>query len=384
MTSPRPWTSERVFHGAREFYDAVLKDVERARETLDLEVYIFDDDEVGRRVQRALEAAARRGVTVRVLADGFGSRGWGRRFVPGLLEAGVDARLYRPMPWLFLRMGAYRIPSLARILGLFGTLTRRNHRKVWIIDGHIAHVGSINVTAKHLAEVPGASAWRDTAVRVEGEPVAELQWGFLRAWSGSWRFRPVEVLRSKLATPRAPSGLVRLNDSRRARRSLNLDLVRRMAAARERIWITNPYFIPAPRMVARLCQAAHRHGADVRLLVPQHPDVPLVRWVTATFYDVLLRSGVRIFEYIPAVLHAKIVQIDAWTTVGSSNLDDFSLLHNLEVDLVITDADARSSVDRQFALDLAQSEEITLASLHERPWLDAVAGRFFRLFRTWM
>ena len=384
MVDLNTWTSERVYHGAGDFYDAVLEDVARAQTRVDLEVYIFDDDTLGRRVQDALEAAARRGVAVRVLADGFGSRRWGRRFVPGLLAAGVDARVYKPMPWLFLQMGAFRIPSMARVLGLFGSLSRRNHRKVWLIDGRIAYVGSINVTVHHLGGANAGLGWRDTAVRVEGPPVAELEWGFVRAWSLSWRFRLAEGWRARLAPPRAPSGLVRLNDSSTARRSLHHDLLRRVSAAKARIWITNPYFIPGPRMMAGLCLAAHQHGVDVRLLVPRHPDVPLVRWVTATFYGTLLRCGVRIFEYVPSVLHAKIFQIDGWTTVGSSNLDDFSLLHNLEVDLVLTDRGALAAVDHQFAMDLSQSQEVTLDSLEQRPWFDAVAGRFFRRFRTWM
>ncbi|MFH0920219.1 MAG: phospholipase D-like domain-containing protein [Fibrobacterota bacterium] len=386
MSNLDTWITERIFHCAREFYAAVLEDVGRARQSIDLEVYIFDDDALGRRVADALKTAAQRKVAVRVMADGFGAREWATRFIPGLLEAGVDARVFRPMPWALLNLATRRIPRLRPMIHLLTSINRRNHRKVWIIDGQIAYVGSINITAHNLSEAGEGVEWRDTAVRVEGEQVAALAWGFGREWTRSWRFR---LLRKRYAAslslpkPVPPKGLVRLNERGKSRHWLFNDLLHRISSSERRVWITNPYFIPARRLVRDLCMAAER-GVDVRLLVPRNPDVAFVRWASAAFFKPLLHSGARIFEYLPHVLHAKLLQIDDWATIGTSNLNHRSLIHDLEVDLVITHEESKASLERQFLLDLRQSVEITSQALKERSWLGTLAGQILRLFHYWM
>jgi len=386
MNSPDTWATETVFHRAREFYAAVLEDVARARHSIDLEVFIFDDDALGRHVAEALKEAAQRKVAVRVMADGLGARQWAKRFIPGLLEAGVDARVFRPMPWLFLNLATRRITPLKRMIRLLTSINRRNHRKVWIIDGRIAYVGSINISAHHLAEAGGDIEWRDTAVRVEGAQVAALAWGFGKEWVRSWQFRFQKkryAAHTPLPRPFSPKGLVRLNERGKSRRWLFKDLLHRVSSSQRRVWITNPYFVPARRLARDLCRAAER-GVDVRLLVPRYPDVFFIRWVTAAFFKPLLHSGVRIFEYLPHVLHAKLLQIDDWATIGSSNLNHRSLIHDLEVDLVITHEESKASLERQFLLDLKQSVEITPLTLKERSWLGSLAGRLLLLFRYWM
>lgn len=380
------WDSELVFHQAHDFYETVLSDMATAASSIDLEVYIFRDDTLGNRFSAALKTAAERNVRLRVIVDGFGSAEWIAHSVPELLKAGVDVRVFRPMPWLFLTMTACRVPSLKRMLHLFAAINRRNHRKSWVVDKRIAYVGSLNICKDHLKMAEGGSNWRDTGLRVEGSAVAELISGFDKTWAQSWRFgerrRHFHPLFSSFK-PFLQSGLVRLNDDARSRRWLFRDLLKRISAARRSIWITNPYFIPLPRLVLRLCTAA-QSGIDVRILVPHRPDVWIIRWVTATFYAQLLRSRVRIFEYLPAVVHAKIVQIDDWAAVGSSNLNHRSFVQDLEVDLAVSHEDTRQSLSRQFLLDLTKAEEISVQSFSKRPLLGSLAGQIFLLFRHWM
>jgi len=380
------WESEKIFHRAHDFYAAVLEDVLRARRSIDLEAFIFDDDELGHRVMEALKSAVQRKVAVRVIADGLGASQWAARFIPGLLKAGVETKVFRPVPWLFLRLASERVPPLRRMVRLFTFFNRRNHRKVWIMDGHIAYVGSLNISAHHLERTEGGEGWRDTGVRVEGREVAELAWGFEKAWAASWRFgggRKFFEGRISALKPSGLSGLVRLNDRAKSRRWLFRNMLKRILSARQRIWITNPYFIPARRLVRDLCAAARR-GVDVRILIPRRPDVHFIHLATAAFLEPLLRAGVRIYEYLPNVLHAKLLQIDDWATVGSSNLNHRSLLHDLEADLVITHEESRISLERQFQKDLELSEEVTSDSLKKRSRLGALAGRLLLLFRYWM
>lgn len=386
MNPPDSWDSEQVFHHAHDFYGAVLGDIARAQRTIDLEIYIFSDDDVGHRFMEALREAAGRGVRVRVIGDGFGASGWAAHHVPGLLEAGVEARVFRPMPWRLLKMAANRLTLLNNMVGLFMTLNRRNHRKLWLVDGRIAYVGSLNISKNHLETAEGGANWRDTGVRVEGPAVAEMAWAFEKTWSISWRFGGWKRLfhgRHSMPKPRRHSCLVRLNDRIKSRKGLFRDLLNRISFSKRRVWITTPYFIPSRRLVRRLCRTARR-GVDVRILIPRRPDVRFVQWVAAAYFDLLLPSGVRVFEYLPGVLHAKLVRIDDWATVGTSNLNHRSMLHDLEVDLVVTHDESKASLERQFLLDLTQSEEVTERTLESRSWMSALAGRILLLFRYWM
>lgn len=385
MESLAVWSSEQVFHRGRDFFAAVQADLAQAQQSIELEVYIFDDDALGRAMVDQLVAAAQRKVVVRVMVDGFGAPDWGARFLPALLAAGVDARVYRPLPWLFLRLSSVRVPSLNRMLRFLSSINRRNHRKVWIMDGRIAYVGSLNITAHHLDEAVGGANWRDTGVRLEGPQVGELAWGFEKAWAHAWRFQRYKR-RPKGTKPQRPpafSGLVRLNDRARVRRRQFKDLLNLIDNAKHRVWVTNPYFVPARQLIRNLRRAA-KQGVDVRLLVPRHPDVRFIRWVTAAFFQPLLKAGVRIFEYLPSVLHAKTLLIDDWATVGSSNLNHRSLIHDLEVDVVLTTQEAKRLLEAQFLDDLSRSEEFTPESMKRMSWLGVLAGRLLRLFRYWM
>jgi cardiolipin synthase len=381
-----PWTSEHVFHDGDSFFDGLLRQVDRAQRSVDGEVYIYEDDALGRRVAESLVAASRRGVRVRFMVDGVGSPQWASRFLADLLGAGVDARVYRPLPWLFLDLGRWRAPPLLWLLKALLAANRRNHRKVWIVDGTVAWLGSMNVSAEHLSVPRGGQGWRDTGVRVKGPQVEMLAWALQKSFRKAWRFRRAGRHYPAISLTRKPpltAPLVRLNDRVRARLQGFNDLLRRIKHATRRVWLTTPYFVPSGRLLRRLRGAACR-GVDVRIILSRQSDHWFMRWVATSFYRVLLDSGVRVLEYKPSILHAKTTMVDDWVLVGSSNLNHRSLIHDLEVDVVLTAERARMSVDTQFLLDQEQCEEMTVERLERTSWLGRTLGRALLLFRYWM
>ncbi len=371
------WTNEELFFDGDSFFADVIAGLDSASRTIAVESYIFERDILGERVAAALERAAARGVEVRVLVDAIGSPGWVAHYGERLNKAGVKFRVFHRLPWK--KEGGIRPPSFRTITSLnwLRRLNRRNHRKLIIVDDERAWVGSMNISAVHLAEVHGANAWRDTSLFVEGPQVVLLRDAFDRA-SLSWRKR---VGTKAVVRPR--SRLVRLNSNRRWRKFHYRDLVRRLREAKEKIWITTPYFVPSGKIVDALTHAAAR-GVDVRLLVPGRSDVFFMSWVAAAFHSALLPAGARIFEYSPSVLHAKVLQIDDWATVGSSNFNHRSLFHDLEVDVVVSRAEHRAELSERFLTDTGQSIEAKWESRSLRSAFMRMLGRLLLRFRHWL
>lgn len=377
MVSFGAWDSERVFHDGDSYFSALLSEIGQARESVEFESYIFDDDAFGERVLETLKAAAARGVRVRLLVDGIGAPSFGAGKAERLTEEGVVTRVFHPVPWN-LPFGQMRsaLESLLR-------LNRRDHRKLCLVDGRIAYVGSLNVSANHLTEYKGASAWRDAGARVEGGDAMELQRAFDRTWLRARAFGAKPRGRLWTRLPRSPvSGLVLLNSTRSARRHHYRELVRRIAGARRRVWISNAYFAP-DILLMRAMKIAAWSGADVRLLVPRKSDIFFMPYVTESYYSRLLGVGIRIHEYVPKFLHAKYLLIDDFAMLGSSNMNHRSLLHDLEADLVLKRPESLESLERQFQTDLASAEEVGLERWKNLSALRRMVGRVLLGFRYW-
>jgi len=343
-----------------------------------LETYIYEDDELGSRLARALAQAADRGVKVRVMADGFGSAWW-----PGRLERifgkRVELRVFHPIPgftWLRRHWTFHpgRLTSrLKKLFRLLSRINRRNHRKTCVIDSAIAYVGSMNVSSWHVPSLKGRDAWRDSGIRIQGEIVRSIRDAFRWAWTEAR-----EAGRRQPAF-RDPSGrrisrLVRLNHAYSLRRANYLELLGRISSAHSRVWLTNAYFVPVPSLV-RALKLAVANGADVRLIIPRKSDLRVMLWVAKVFYGGLIRGGVRVFEYLPSVLHAKVAIVDDWAILGSSNLNHRSLFHDLEIDVLVLSAEGRTSLERQFVRDVMTSEEITLSTADYPGWIARIVGR---------
>ena len=373
------WRTERVFFSSKLYFDDLLAGLTSARHSIEFETYIFDDDELGTAICKQLMSAAGRGVRVKVMVDGFGSPRWMDLFFDALRKAGVEARVYHPLPLSALFTRAERYPSIGNFFRRLSTMNERNHRKVCIVDGVKAWTGGMNVSLRHFN-------WRDTGVFVEGDGVQNLSYAFFHAWERAWTPE-----REKLKKKRwldlgslVSQRLSRLNATRLARKIGYRKLLEQIANAKTRVWITNAYFVP-PRRLLQTLRIAATCGTDVRVLVPKDPpDLFFIQWVSSALYFGLLNAGVRIFEYLPAPLHAKTSVIDNVVTIGTSNLNHRSLIHDLEVDVILESPKSIKEMIGQFDGDLKQSQEVTLQAWKVRPWRHRIVGRILLWFRYWI
>jgi cardiolipin synthase len=327
-----------LLDSGRTYFPALREAIDAATRELYLETYIFEDDATGRMIADALARAARRGVAVRLMVDGFGARDFPEKLMPALEAAGVQVLVYRPefAPFRFRR---HRL--------------RRLHRKLAVIDAREAFVGGINIIDD--ANTPNHVPPRyDYAVRVEGPLLAHIHAAAHKLWElVSWaNFK--RRLRALLTPPAAqPCGPMQaaflIRDNLRHRRDIEEAYLEAIAEARSEVVVANAYFLPGLRFRHALMDAARR-GVRVTVLLQGRVEYLLLHYATQALYGALLASGIRIFEYRRSFLHAKVAVIDGhWATVGSSNIDPFSLLLAREANVVVRDpgfaAELRASLD---------------------------------------
>lgn len=359
----------------------MLHDIHNAQHFIHIEMYIFHTDFLGDRITEALIAAAQRGVEVRILVDGAGNPVWGGQMTKRMERAGIATRIFHPFPWrLWQWSRSYvHLPKLLKAIYLLLKINSRNHRKVVLIDKKIVYIGSYNVSKCHLLKDDGGDGWRDTGVKIVSEDTADLQ----QALDAAWNHIPVKERMKEFFKHIKQNPIFRLNNTRHRRRILYKRLLRRINTAEQRIWITNAYFVPDSFLLNKLRDAANR-GMDVRILLPHVSDVNFMPWASTQFYYQLVKSGVRIFEYLPNILHAKTLIIDNWMTVGSSNLNHRSLRHDLEVDVNIRTDATKRQVENQFLNDQEHSKEISMNNWWHRPIYQRFIGRFVLYMKYWI
>ena len=336
------WTDHNVvdlLQNGTEFFPALCQAIDAARVSVQLETYIFQPDRTGERVLQSLEQAARRGVKVRVVVDGFGSAATAQQVRDRIAAAGGYCRVYRPEPPWYGRLTFSR------------SRLRRMHRKLTVVDGDVAFIGGINVVDDYddLDPHDGINAPRfDFAVRVRGPLVAyavhtqdllwiRMNWAKLRRYPRDWpRMRlSVPSRLSMLAAGHQRAALV-LRDNLRYRQTFEQAYLYAIQHAQRNVLIGNAYFFPGRQFRKALLRAAAR-GVRVRLLLQGKIEYHMQYYATRSLYDQLLRGGIEIYEYMPSYLHAKVAVIDDMATVGSSNLDPFSLLLAREANVVVDD-----------------------------------------------
>jgi cardiolipin synthase len=349
-------------------FDAMLALIAGARERVSLESYIIRSDEVGRRFAPELISAARRGVQTRVLWDWIGSRTTSLSFLRMLRDGGVSVRIFNR-------------PSLLR--RWFGLLPR-DHRKLLVADGAAGVIGGIGLghewtTGMHQPSRHGSSAWRDTAVRIEGPAAIDMDRSFEHSWD---RARSPRHRVANGASPVAPPTQSMLDggpsmvailegEPGRYRIARSLEVVS-VTAARS-IWISGAYFVPNLALVEALCGAAS-DGVDVRLLVPSRGDHPWLIRATQRYYPRLLASGVRIWEWAGEMMHAKTGVVDGrFVRVGSTDFNLLGLAINYELDAMIDDPGLGAVMNAMFEEDIARSNPITAdgvrwTRLPRSPW----------------
>src|SRR5574343_516298 len=348
-----------LLNSGNEYFPALLAAIEAASTEIYLESYIFADDEIGHEVAGALARAARRGVQVNVTVDGWGARNFSINFQPMLTDAGVRAMFYRPEIGRF-HFKRHRL--------------RRLHRKLVVIDARLAFVGGINIISDDNAP-PELRPHYDYIVRIEGPALRQIHHAARRMWETvSWanfkrRFRlaPAAAPCCEPAGRQTAAFLIR--DNIRHRNDILHAYLDAIDGATDEILIANAYFLPGLRF-GRALYAAARRGVRINVLLQGKTDHQLLHYATQTLYAAALKAGIRIFEYEKSFMHAKVAVIDGeWATVGSSNIDPFSLLLAKEANLVVRDRgfgnELRSSLKQAIA---AGARELLPADIARQPW----------------
>jgi cardiolipin synthase A/B len=334
------------------FFPAILNAIKQAQDSVNFEVYIFEPDEIGRQFIDAFKERSRAGVEVRLLLDGFGGLKMRKRYRDELQQAGVRISRFRPLS----------LRSLPRFY-------KRTHRRAIVVDGRVGFTGGAAVSAKWKGNVRNAHEWRDSMTRVTGPLVSGIQ----SAFAANWVYCTGEVIAGPRFFPRVdrgegPCSLSVVSSPSDALQPIRLLFWLSFINARRRLWICSSYFIPDRRLRVAVIERA-RAGVDVRILVPgNHTDAVPVQAAGRSYYEELLAAGIRIFEYEPAMMHAKTVVVDgAWSVVGSANLDERSMELNEENVLGIADRDFARAVEAGVVADLERSREIHLGEWRKRP-----------------
>ncbi|HEY9033024.1 MAG TPA: phospholipase D-like domain-containing protein [Pseudomonadales bacterium] len=369
----RDWLSEQLFTDGDAYFNSLLADIARAQQRIDMTFYIFELDHIGQRFADALIAARERGVSVRLLIDGIGSVFHGGRIARLLSRHGCEVRIFHPLPFspALFRWSVVQGNLLQKILFLLLNINQRNHYKLCMIDQHIIWSGSFNISAHHLSHQLGGSDWRDYGVRLTDDNTDDIQSCFDTLW-GNANSRP---MLSRLQKFRA-------NLSLPMRLFYNRLLLFRIRHATQRIWICSAYFAPSRSLIRALLKA-RKNGVDVRLILPSRSDVLLFPAISQTYYRQLLRHGIRIYEYGPRILHAKVMLLDQQCWIGSTNMNHRSFYHDMELDLILTLPDTIRAVTRQLEMDMQQARPIDPQHL-DRLSLRLFFARILRIFRYWL
>ena len=344
-------------------FEAFFTAIRGAKDHINMETYTIEDDEVGNRFADALIEKQSQGVQVNFIYDSVGAINTSKTFFKRLIDSGIKVLEFNPINPLTAKTG--------------WDVNQRDHRKLLIVDGQTAFLGGINISSvysggsftRRSSGRPEAKApWRDTHMQVDGPVVGEFQKLFIATWEKQkgeplaprnylpqLRNKGKEVVRAIGSSPDEPYSLIYAT------------LISAIGSAETSVNLTNAYFVPDPQLLAALKDAAQR-GVDVKIILPSYTDFWLVFQAGRSYYEELLSAGVKVYERRDALLHAKTALIDGvWSTVGSTNLDWRSFLHNDEVNAVILGQEFGAQMQAMFEKDLASSNPITLEEWNQRP-----------------
>jgi cardiolipin synthase len=349
----------RLLVDGPQTHGAMLDAIARARDSVNVETYILEEGEVGDKFAEALERKARAGVAVNLIYDAVGSFGTSREYFDRLKSAGVQVCEFNPVN------PGKRSPRGA-------DLNNRDHRKITVVDGRIAFTGGINIseaysygslTARNKAHADRKEdkkrGWRDTDVQVEGPVVAQFQQLFMDSWKAQHCAPPKQARYFPKLEPRGDKlARVVASNPTRGKSEMYSALHHAIRHARSRVWLAIGYFVPDPDTLQILEEAARR-GVDVRLMLPGFSDFWAPIAAARSNYQPLLDAGVKIYEWRQALMHAKTAVIDSqWSSVGSTNLDWRSFVHNYEDDLLVFDPGFAGEMEKRYLADVQASTPI--------------------------
>ncbi|WP_407649275.1 cardiolipin synthase [Herbaspirillum lusitanum] len=362
-------------------YASMFAAIREARDHVNMETYIFEDDEAGKQFADLLIDRQKHGVQVNLMYDSVGTLSTPREFFQPMIDAGIQVLEFNPVNPAQARQG--------------WEVNQRDHRKLLIVDGKTAFVGGINVSSVYSSgsfrrskpkdDDAGKVPWRDTQVRMDGPVVAEFQKMFIDTWQkqhgpklAEKNYYPKvdnkgpEIVRGIGSAPEDPYSVIYAT------------FISAIQHAESKVYLTNAYFIPDPQLRDALKDAVKR-GVDVRLVLPSKSDSKLVLYASRSFYTELLEGGVKIYERQDALLHSKTAMIDGvWSTIGSTNLDWRSFIYNQEINAVILGRQFGAQMQSMFERDMNASREITLEAWKDRPISDRMKEFGAGLWARWL
>jgi len=362
-------------------YAAMFAAINAARDHINMETYILENDDVGKRFAATLIAKQRAGVQVNLIHDGVGTLNTPKEFFGALADAGINVLEFNPINPLTAKAG--------------WNVNQRDHRKLLVTDGKTAIMGGINISSVYsggsfrsgpTAGSPASKLpWRDTDLQIDGPVVAELQKLFIETWAKQQGAPLAQRAYFPALTKQGDAVVHAIGGSPDEPYSLiYATLISAIDSAEKDVLLTNAYFIPDPQLVAALKGAVAR-GVDVKIVVPSASDSGLVFNAGRSNYDELLRGGVKIYERQNVLLHAKTALIDSvWATVGSTNLDWRSFLHNQEVNAVVLGNEFGQRMRAAFDADLAGSKQVTIEQWEQRSPVQRIKEQFGRLWQYWL
>lgn len=313
-----------LVRGGKEYFDLLIALIDGSKSLVYLQTYIFDDDATGQRVAAALKAAAQRNVAVRVYADGYASQVMSQAFIDELRSSGVQFRFFEPL----LKSRHF----------YFG---RRMHQKIFVVDQHQALVGGINITDRYN-DIDGQPAWLDFALYTRGSVSKELSDFCEQSWNyhgfhTSGHIRKTSIKGKDPGKEELPLILIRRNDWVKGKKEITMTYQKMFRQAQSEILIMCSYFLPG-NAIRRLLSLAARRGVKITVITAGRSDVKMAKSAERWLYDWLLRNNIRLYEYQPTILHAKIAVCDRnWFTIGSYNINNISAYASLELNLEVRD-----------------------------------------------
>jgi cardiolipin synthase len=349
----------RLLNNGVEIFPAFLDAIRKAKHTINFMVYIWEDGKASDQMIEALTERARAGVQVRLLLDGFGAHKAPMEKMKALQDAGGVIKFFGPIR--------------------FGKLTaayKRNHRRAIVIDGETAFTGGAAIGDKWLGDAEDEDHWRDVMVEVRGCLATNLQSSFTQLWANTTgeilvgdEFYPPDPADEQPGGEELSRHVNVISSPASVSHPLRVFFLISLGCARDSIYLTNAYFVPDANTL-RVLEERARDGVDVRLLLPNHlTDARIVRWAGQAYFRSLLEAGVRIYEYQPTMIHAKMLVVDGvWSVLGSANMDIRSKELNQEGVIGILDGGFGREVKETFLADLEEAKEITKEEWAKRGW----------------
>ncbi|SHJ35950.1 cardiolipin synthase [Pseudozobellia thermophila] len=356
-----------LLKNGKSTFESIFGALESAKIQIHLQYYIFEDGELANRLLHLFERKIAEGVKVKMIYDGIGSFSLSKSYLKKLLEVGVEV-----YPFLPFRFGRF-----------LSSLNYRNHRKIIVVDGKIAFTGGINISDKYLKGDPVLGKWHDMHLRIEGPAAAHLDHVFAMDWHLVCQKSIPPLTQPVIAMDNHSSGkLVQIvaggpDDDFPSLEQTYFTIIN---GAKDYLYVTNPYVIPGQAIMQAL-QTCARSGIDVRLLVSENADNKIVNWSVRSYFETMLKAGIKIYLFPDGFLHSKIiVSDDAVSTIGTANLDDRSFEQNYEVNAVIYDRDFARLLKEDFLRDANISRMLSYQEYVDRPFMEKLKEGFGKVF----